>query len=240
MFIAPNQTGIMNSLPANQRGAGAGMAGTFNCVGPGALHRHLLHPDDPRAGLHAAVGALPRPHRPGGEPGGGDAGVAPAPGRQPLRRLPGLQPDAGRSRATPTLSHLPHSTARLPDQPPVLPAPHRPRLLQGADRGLLLRRRRVPARCRGVAAPGRQVPLRGGRDGRTDAGRSTGCRPRRRWPRPSRCWWTEMAVSTRRTAAQSVRPASEGADARASASATPPPGPASRPAPCATTRSSAC
>jgi MFS family permease len=30
MFIAPNQTGIMNSLPSNQRGAGAGMAGTFN------------------------------------------------------------------------------------------------------------------------------------------------------------------------------------------------------------------
>jgi MFS family permease len=30
MFVAPNQTGIMNSLPANQRGAGAGMAGTFN------------------------------------------------------------------------------------------------------------------------------------------------------------------------------------------------------------------
>ncbi len=30
MFIAPNQAGIMNSLPADQRGAGAGMAGTFN------------------------------------------------------------------------------------------------------------------------------------------------------------------------------------------------------------------
>ncbi len=30
MFIAPNQAGIMNSLPARQRGAGAGMAGTFN------------------------------------------------------------------------------------------------------------------------------------------------------------------------------------------------------------------
>ncbi|HXY44772.1 MAG TPA: MFS transporter [Acidimicrobiales bacterium] len=30
MFVAPNQTGIMNSLPADQRGAGAGMAGTFN------------------------------------------------------------------------------------------------------------------------------------------------------------------------------------------------------------------
>jgi MFS family permease len=29
-FLAPNQTGIMNSLPASQRGAGAGIAGTFN------------------------------------------------------------------------------------------------------------------------------------------------------------------------------------------------------------------
>jgi MFS family permease len=30
LFIAPNQTGVMNSLPADQRGAGAGMAATFN------------------------------------------------------------------------------------------------------------------------------------------------------------------------------------------------------------------
>jgi MFS family permease len=29
LFAAPNQTGIMNSLPPNQRGSGAGMAGTF-------------------------------------------------------------------------------------------------------------------------------------------------------------------------------------------------------------------
>jgi hypothetical protein len=29
LFAAPNQTGIMNSLPADQRGAGAGMAATF-------------------------------------------------------------------------------------------------------------------------------------------------------------------------------------------------------------------
>jgi MFS family permease len=29
LFAAPNQTGIMNSLPPDQRGAGAGMAGTF-------------------------------------------------------------------------------------------------------------------------------------------------------------------------------------------------------------------
>ena len=30
LFIAPNQTGVMNSLPAGQRGAGAGMAATFS------------------------------------------------------------------------------------------------------------------------------------------------------------------------------------------------------------------
>jgi MFS family permease len=29
LFAAPNQTGVMNSLPSDQRGAGAGMAGTF-------------------------------------------------------------------------------------------------------------------------------------------------------------------------------------------------------------------
>jgi MFS family permease len=29
-FAAPNQTGIMNSLPANQRGSGSGMSATFN------------------------------------------------------------------------------------------------------------------------------------------------------------------------------------------------------------------
>ncbi len=30
LFIAPNQTGVMNSLPPDQRGSGAGMAATFN------------------------------------------------------------------------------------------------------------------------------------------------------------------------------------------------------------------
>jgi MFS family permease len=63
MFIAPNQAGIMNSLPASQRGAGAGMAGTFassaqvlsigifftlmivgaSATLPGALHHGLLN-----------------------------------------------------------------------------------------------------------------------------------------------------------------------------------------------------
>ena len=95
MFIAPNQTGIMNSLPANQRGAGAGMAGTFNSsaqvLSIGIFFSLMI------LGLAAtlAVLALSRPHRPGGQPCGGDAGLASAPRGEPLRRLPRLQPDAG-------------------------------------------------------------------------------------------------------------------------------------------------
>ena len=54
MFIAPNQTGIMNSLPANQRGAGAGMAGTFNSSAQVLSIGIFFTPDDPGAGRHAA------------------------------------------------------------------------------------------------------------------------------------------------------------------------------------------
>ena len=65
MFIAPNQTGIMNSLPANHRGAGAGMAGTFNAsaqvlsIGIFFTLMILGLASDP------ADGALPRPRQPG-------------------------------------------------------------------------------------------------------------------------------------------------------------------------------
>ena len=95
MFIAPNQTGIMNSLPANQRGAGAGMAGTFNAsaqvlsIGiffslmilglastlPSSLYHGLIAQGVSPA-LATKVSHLPA-------------------GREPVRRLPGLQPDAG-------------------------------------------------------------------------------------------------------------------------------------------------
>ena len=54
MFIAPNQTGIMNSLPAVPARRRRGHGRDVQLVGPGALHRHLLHADDPRARLDAA------------------------------------------------------------------------------------------------------------------------------------------------------------------------------------------
>ena len=148
-------------------------------VGPGALHRHLLHADHPGAGLHAALRPLPRPHRPGREPGSGRSGLAPAPGRQPLRRLPGLQPDAdaprpGRARP-PAARH-----DGLSDQSFLLPTPDRPGLLGRPHRGLRVRGRRVHPRRLRVAVAGRQVPLRG------DAGGRGGPGQERRGPGPGR------------------------------------------------------
>ena len=188
-------------------------------VGPSALHRHLLHADDPRAGGHAAVRALPRAHRPGGQPGGGHEGLPPASRRQPLRRLPRLQPDTdppGRQRTPPSVAGY----RAVPDQPRVLPAPHRAGLLERVDGGLLVRRRRLHSRRVRFAAAGRQVPLRGGRrgparDGRGGARWRTGCRRRRPSPRPTRCWWTEMPVSTPRKTTPGSGPAEPAADCAA-------------------------
>ena len=111
MFIAPNQTGIMNSLPASQRGAGAGMAGTFNSsaqvLSIGIFFTLMI------LGLAATppVAPLPRPHGPGRQPGGGDAGrrtcrrsgslFAAFLGYNPMQVLLGHA----------ELSHLPHATA---------------------------------------------------------------------------------------------------------------------------------
>ncbi len=110
LFIAPNQTGIMNSLPANQRGAGAGMAGTFNSsaqvLSIGIFFTLMilgLAATLPAALFHGLVAQ-------GVEPGGGHAGLAPPAGRQPLRRLPRLQPDQALLGPA-TLAHLPHATA---------------------------------------------------------------------------------------------------------------------------------
>ena len=95
MFIAPNQTGIMNSLPADQRGAGAGMAGTFNSsaqvLSIGIFFTLMI------LGLAATLpGALYHGLTAQGvSPAAGDQGLAPAAGRQPVRGLPRVQPDAG-------------------------------------------------------------------------------------------------------------------------------------------------
>ena len=93
LFIAPEPDGIMNSLPAEQRGAGAGWP-HLPVLGPGAVDRDLLHPHDPWP-----VPALPGTCTRGVAHGCGAArhpGLSPAPCGQPLRRLPRLQPDEAR------------------------------------------------------------------------------------------------------------------------------------------------
>ena len=54
LFAAPNTSAVMNSLPADQRGAGGGMLNTFqNSAGVLSIGV-LLHHHHPRAGLHPA------------------------------------------------------------------------------------------------------------------------------------------------------------------------------------------
>ena len=51
--------------PAGQTSAGrVPVCPAPSIVGPGPVHRHLLHPYDPRIGGHPSILPLPRPHRP--------------------------------------------------------------------------------------------------------------------------------------------------------------------------------
>ncbi len=193
MFIAPNQTGIMNSLPANQRGAGAGMAGTFNAsaqvlsIGifftlmilglastlPSALYHGLT-----AQGVSPAV-ATKVSHLP---PVG--SLFAAFLGYNPMQVL------LGPRRALPA----PAFDGAVPHQSRVLPAPDRTCLLEGPHRGVLLRGR-VPASSVRLR-PSSVVASTTTRTRRVSSHPKAGSPRRRRWPRPNRCWWTEMAVPT--------------------------------------------
>ena len=93
MFASPNRAAVMNSLPPDQRGAGAGHDDHIPERRPGAVDRHVLHGHHPGPGVQPALPAL---RRAGGAGGAGEhrpPGGQPAAGRQPVRRLPRLQPD---------------------------------------------------------------------------------------------------------------------------------------------------
>jgi MFS family permease len=89
MFGAPNMMGIMNSLPADKRGAGAGMAMTFMSSAQ-VLDRRVLHAHDPRPRLEPARDPVPRTHHPWCGFQRSHDGVAPASSREPLRSFPRL------------------------------------------------------------------------------------------------------------------------------------------------------
>ena len=208
MFIAPNQTGIMNSLPANQRGAGAGMAGTFNAsaqvlsIGiffslmilglaatlPSSLYHGLI-----AQGVSPAV-ATKVSHLP---PVG--SLFAAFLGYNPMQVLLGHA----------ELSQLPHSTATYLTSRQFFPHLIAPAFSKGLTEAFSFAAGACLLGSRGVAAP-RAASITTWKT-RPTSRTPTGSPPRRPWPRPSRCWSTDMAVSTTAQRAGDARPA-EGAE----------------------------
>ena len=234
MFIAPNQTGIMNSLPANQRGAGAGMAGTFNSsaqvlsIGiffslmilglaatlPSSLYHGLI-----AQGVSPAV-ATRASHLP---PVG--SLFAAFLGYNPMQVLLGHA----------ELAKLPHSTAQYLTSRQFFPHLISPAFSKGLTEAFSF--------AAGACLLGAVASLlRGGKyhhveDGERRAGRRSGARPggrgRDRGTAGGLRWPSRRNERTR-------CPRKGRAPTPASASAMPRPGSGSRLGPCATTRSSAC
>ncbi len=177
MFAAPNTSAVMNSLPANQRGAGGGMLNTFQNSASVLSIGFFFTAHHPGPGLGPPPRAVLRTHRPGGTGHGGPVHLPPLPHRQPLRRLPRDQPHPPAPRCPPP---GPARRARqLPDREELLSQPHRRTLRQGPAPGLRDGRRHVLPRRRLLVAPrtgtigpdadgdrgGRGGPGRGGRRG---------------------------------------------------------------------------
>ena len=169
LFAAPNLTGIMNSLPPNQRGSGAGMAATFqnsaSVLSIGVFFSLIivgLSSTLPAVLYHGlASHGVPHAVR--------RAGLAPAAGRQPVRVVPRLQPVRHAARAD-----APAPAARdrrIPDRAQVLPNARLPPVRHRDPHGVLLRRRLLRRRGDRVLDARRQVLLPGGR-GRGRRGRA--------------------------------------------------------------------
>ena len=123
LFMSPNRAGVMNSLPAEHRGAGVGHDDHLPELRPGAVDRDLLLAHDRRALRRAAGQHVPRARARGRLAQGGHAGRPPSPGVDPVRRAARVQPDA----ASPgTLGAGPPAgrAGRGPRGSVVLPPPH--------------------------------------------------------------------------------------------------------------------
>ncbi len=190
MFAAPNTSAVMNSLPANQRGAGGGMLNTFQnsasvlsigffftliTLGLASALPHALLSGLTAQGVPATAGPFHLP---------------PLAHRQPVRRLPRDQPHPRAARCPP--AGPARGARQLPDRQELLPQPHRRSLRQGPPTGLRDGGGHVLPRRGVLLAPG------AGPVG-TDAlgGRA---RPRRAWPRwatwPWPRWGRDRAAPT--------------------------------------------
>ena len=181
LFVSPNRAEMMNSVPADARGAAGGMIATFMNSAVRAVHRHLLLADGDRAGQFAAAHPVRGPDRPGGADRVGDdvshlppIGVLFAAflGYNPMQQLLG-----------PVLGHLQPGARRLCGRAGILPerdhrsVPQRPRhRVRVRDRGLCRRGHRLGAdradRPAGQPRAGRRRAGRGRGRGRVRAERA--------------------------------------------------------------------
>jgi Major Facilitator Superfamily len=152
LFASPNRAGVMNSLPPDQRGVGAGMSTTFQnsamVLSIGIFFTLII------LGLAASLPARRRR----GPAGGAAAGV------DHVRGPPRLQPGGHAARARRHQAAC--EPCRLPHRPHLLPVADRGAVLPWAGHRLRLRHRGMPDRGRGLAAARPQVRARGTRPAR--------------------------------------------------------------------------
>ena len=175
LFAAPNRAGIMNSLPRESRGVGAGMSATFQnsamVLSIGIFFTLII------LGLAslAARRAQPRPDGPGRAARRRGPGRGAAAGLGHVRRAARLQPGADPARPLP--QQPARQPRRVPDRAQLLPVADRPGLLAGPGHRVQLRHRVLPDRGRRLAAARQAVRARGAR--RLQGARRTGRRGRR-------------------------------------------------------------
>jgi MFS family permease len=166
LFASPNRAGIMNSLPRESRGVGAGMSATFQnsamVLSIGIFFTLII------AGLLTARRAQPRPGRPGRAAGRRGPGRGPAAGLRHVRGAARVQPDPDPAR----LGYLQAAgqPRRLPDRAQLLPGPDLAIVLERPVHRLRLRHRGLPRRCGRLAAARPPVRPRGARGQRGGAG----------------------------------------------------------------------
>ena len=161
MFAAPNQTGIMNSLPPDQRGSGAGMAATFqnsaSVLSIGVFFSLII------VGLSSTLPAvLFHGLASHGVPHGDALTVSKLPPVGSLfASFLGYNP-VGTLLAT-TLPTPATPDRRLSDRPQVLPDARVTSVRDGDPHRVLLRRGVLPGRRHRVLAARREVLLQSGR-----------------------------------------------------------------------------
>ena len=148
LFFSPNQAAVMNSLPPEQRGAGAGMVITFKnsatVLSMGLFFTIVTLGLAARLPSALFKGLVGRGRQPGRRPPGRQR----AADRQPVLGLPRLQPDPGTARPDRRPQAPAGPPGRLHHRPLVLPEAHRAAVRRGPAPGLHLRGHRDADRHR--------------------------------------------------------------------------------------------